>query len=66
MSIIEHIEAKIDELYAQIKSIQTKCSHPAECVEKIAKCADGDYYNKDYYYYDCTCKLCHKKWTEDQ
>jgi hypothetical protein len=67
MSAIGDLRAEINKATAAIISIQSACSHPKECVTKVAGGDTGNYCKSDdSYWYDFKCGLCEKRWTEDQ
>lgn len=65
--MIQELRKKIDDLQTQIDRIQEQCSHPDAAVTRVAKSDTGNYdRTQDAYWYECECKLCEKRWTEDQ
>jgi hypothetical protein len=68
MSAIKHLREEISERQEKIHQIQEECSHPKSCITKEAKSDAGGYDNSMYdnYWYNLTCGLCEKQWTEDQ
>ena len=60
------LKAKIKELQDQINTIQSKCSHPVEALEKEHDADTGNYDpGADRYWTNFHCHLCDKHWTVD-
>ena len=67
MSIVKKLQNEIKYLQNQIREIQNECSHPESCLVKEYKGNTGNYDpTADCYWINFHCKLCDKKWSEDQ
>lgn len=64
MSIVDDINKEIKDLQDKLIRIQEECTHPDAAVERVAGSSTGNLYADDYYWYNCTCGLCGKTWTE--
>lgn len=62
---VQRIQNKITELYTELRDIQEhQCDHPDATLEREAMSNSGYDYND--YWYDFHCKICDKRWREDQ
>jgi len=67
MSVVDTIRAEICVLHEKIRIIQAECSHPQLCVTRVARADTGNWCaDDDSYWYECSCSLCQKTWTEPQ
>jgi cell division protein FtsB len=62
---IKKTQEKIAALYEEIDKLQEECKH--ETAIRFARSDTGNYSKADdRYWYDCSCPVCLKIWTEDQ
>lgn len=67
MSKIKQLREEITERQFLISKIQDECTHPTSCLTRVAKSDTGNYDStQDSYWYEFTCGLCDKHWSEDQ
>ena len=66
MKTVQELRIKILKLHTKIYAVQAVCTH--EGLTKTAGASTGGYDGPafDRYWYDFSCPICEKRWTEDQ
>lgn len=67
MSIVKLMQEQITLLQDKITEVQSECGHPEKYLDKTYDGSTGGYDpSSDCYWINFHCKLCDKRWTEDQ